>query len=174
LIFLATTTDLRGRMEPPLPENGICVAVGLLPTPYLVPAVSDPGLPGRISEQTRREVARGESHLFYTIMRAASFAASPEGTAKFAEWVATTPQNVTISNVGVIDATGDPDWVRAVGVHLGTSSNQVAFLVLTTYRGHLTITSQTDRHKLTPDLIERFVDGVKERLMVHRPDAVVG
>jgi NRPS condensation-like uncharacterized protein len=169
LIYLATTTDLRSRMEPPLPEDGVCVAVGLLPTPYLVSPHGDPQLGSRISEQTRREVARGESHLFYTIMRAGSFAASPEGLAQFAQWVATTPQNVTISNVGVIDDTGDPPWVRLVGVHLGTSSNQVAFLALTTYRGHLTITSQTDRDKLSPELIERFLAGVKARLMDYRP-----
>ena len=152
LIYLASTTDLRYRMEPPLPEDGVCVAVGLLTTPYRVSAEADPDLGRQISEQTARELARGESHHFYKVIRASSFAASPEGMAQFAEWVASTPQNITISNVGVIDDTDDPGWVRSVGVLLGTSSNQVAFVVLTTYRKTLTFTSQTDRDKLSPEL----------------------
>jgi hypothetical protein len=173
-ICLATPTDLRDRVDPPVPDDSVRCAVGLLSTPYLVENPPDPGLSRRITEQTRKEVARGESHLFYAIVRAGSFAASDDGIARFADWVAATPQNVAVSNVGVIDDRGDPSWVSSIGVSLGSSPNQMAFMLVTTYRGRMVMTVTTDSDKLDPQLTERFLHGVMAQTMAHRVGVEAG
>jgi hypothetical protein len=168
VICLATPTDLRNRVDPPEPDDSIRCAVGLLSTPYPVATPPDPGLGRRITEQTRKEVARGESHLFYAIVRAGLFPANDDGIARFADWVAQTPQNVAVSNVGVVDDQGDPSWVRSVGVSLGCSPNQMSFMLVTTYRGRMVITVTTDSEKLAPEVTERFLHGVMAQTGAHR------
>src|SRR6202034_3332582 len=69
MLCLAIPTDLRQRVVPPLSDEGVFCAVGLLCTPYLVHPTSNPDLGRQVSEQTDREVARGESHLFYRFAR---------------------------------------------------------------------------------------------------------
>ena len=63
-LFLASPTDLRPRVEPPLPADDVMLAIGMLCTPYLVSEESGDTLAGDIGRQITREVARGESHLF--------------------------------------------------------------------------------------------------------------
>jgi hypothetical protein len=154
---------LRQLLTPQLPIDGVFGAVGLLCTPYLVHPSSDPDLGRRVSEQTRREVARGESHLFYRFARAGAFAATDDGIDQFADWMATTPQNIAVSNVGVIDHVGDPAWVRSLTVLLSPSPNQVAFVSVTTYRDRLVMNVMTDRAKLSEDVSEHLVEGIKTR-----------
>jgi hypothetical protein len=163
MLCLATPTDLRERVMPALPGDGVYCAVGLLCTPYLVHPSSNPDLSLRVSEQTHREVTRGESHLFYRLARANAFAANDHGIDTFADWMATTPQNVGLSNIGVVDDTDDPVWVSSISVSLSTSSNQVAFVVVSTYRGRLVMNVVTDRAKLPDDLAERLVEGIEAR-----------
>jgi hypothetical protein len=135
----------------------------------LVHPSSNPDLGRRVSEQTLREVTRGESHLFYRLARANAFAANDHGIGTFADWMATTPQNVGLSNIGVVDDTGDPAWVSSISVSLSTSSNQVAFVVVSTYRDRLVMNVVTDRAKLPDDLAERLVEGIEARTGARRP-----
>ena len=64
-ICLASATDLRHRVEPPLPFDDMQLAIGMVATPYLVSGATHDTLPRDIADQIAREVARGESHLFY-------------------------------------------------------------------------------------------------------------
>ncbi len=142
---LAIPTDLRARVEPPIADDGVVLAIGLLCTPYLVSDETTDTLARDIGEQITREVARGESHLFYRFARAGAFAASDAGIESFSTWVAATPQNIAVSNIGVIDDAGDPPWVRRVTFLLGPAANQVAFVSVTMYRGELVLNVITDR-----------------------------
>jgi hypothetical protein len=169
MLCLATPTDLRQRVVPSLPDDGVFCAVGLLCTPYLVHPSSNPDLGRQVSEQTDREVARGESHLFYRFARASAFAATDDGMDAFADWMSATPQNLALSNVGVIDDRGDPDWVRSCSVVLSTSSNQVTFVVASTYRERLVVNVLTDRAKLADDMAERLVRGIGDRTGARPP-----
>jgi hypothetical protein len=169
MLCLATPTDLRQRVEPPLAGDGVFSAVGLLCTPFLVHPSSNPELGRLVTEQTHREVARGESHLFYRFARTGTFAATDDGIDAFAAWMATTPQNVGVSNVGVIDDAGDPPWVSSISVSLSTSSNQVAFVLVSTYRGRLVLNVVTDGAKLPDDVAQDLVAGIKNRTGARDP-----
>ena len=163
-ICLASATDLRPRAEPPLPFDDMQLAIGMLCTPYLVSAETRQDLPQKIAEQIRREVERGESHLFYRFARTATYPPTDEGLAAFAKWVDSTPQNVTVSSTGVQDDTGDPPWVERISATMLPGPNQIAFVPVTTYRGEMVLNISTDVAKLSPALVDRFVEGLMTRL----------
>jgi hypothetical protein len=162
-LALATPTDLRARAEPPLADDEVSMATGLLCTPYI--AVAElPELARRISAQTHREFARGESHLFYRLARAGSFAATDGGLDQFASWLDAAPQNIGVSNVGVVESGGDPAWVRSLSLTLSPSANQLAFVALTTYRDRMTMLVTTDEEKLPRHVADAFVTGLARRV----------
>jgi hypothetical protein len=163
MLAVASPTDLRSRVDPPLPPGEVMLATGLLCTPYAVGG-DDPHLARRISVQTHRELARGESHLFYRLARAGSYAATEAGVDEFARWLGDAPSNIAVSNLGVVESDGDPAWVRTLNVSLSPSPNQLAFVVLTTYRGLLTILVTTDEEKLSRRLADAFVAGLALRV----------
>jgi hypothetical protein len=150
-------------VAPPLSDDEVMLAVGLLCTPYRVSEDAGVTLARAISEQTRREVARGESHLFYRFARAGAYAATDEEIASFACSIAASPQNAAVSNLGVVAERGDPPWVRSLSFALGPSPNQVAFVAATTYRGALVLQVVTDGARLADGPAEQLVRGIEER-----------
>jgi len=136
----------------------------MVATPYLVSEETHDALPGAIADQIAREVARGESHLFYRFARTATYPPTDEGLAAFAKWVDSTPQNVTISSVGRMDDTGDPPWLRRITATMVPGPNQVSFTAAMTYRGEMVLMVSTDVAKLAPAKADRFVHGLMARL----------
>jgi Phthiocerol/phthiodiolone dimycocerosyl transferase C-terminus len=163
-VCLASATDLRPRVEPPLPFDDMQLAIGMVATPYLVSAATHDTLARDIGEQIAREVARGESHLFYRFARTGTYPPTDEGLVAFAKWVDSTPQNVTISSLGRVDDTGDPPWLRRVGAAMVPGPNQISFTAATTYRGEMFLNVSTDIAKLPPAQADRFVSGLVARL----------
>jgi hypothetical protein len=166
-ITLASATDLRPRVDPPLPHDDMQLAVGLVATPYLVSSEARATLARDIGEQIRREVERGESHLFYRFARTAAYPPTADGVEAFAKWVDSTPQNVTLSSTGVQDDTGDPPWAHSITATMIPGPNQLAFTAVTTYRGKMILNVSTDVAKLPPELADRFVEGIVTRLGGH-------
>ena len=163
-ICLTSATDLRPRVDPPLPHDDMQLAIGLVCTPYLVSAETSDTLARDIGDQIRREVERGESHLFYRFARTAAYPPTEEGVASFMKWVDSTPQNVTLSSTGLQDDTGDPSWVHSITATMLPGPNQLSFTSVTTYRGEMILNVSTDVAKLSPALVDRMVEGVRARL----------
>ena len=166
LLYLATPTDLRQRVEPPIPGDAVTLAIGLLCTPYLTSAGHSSDLARQITEQTHRELDRGESHLFYRFARAGSFPATDDGVTAFAATIDEAPPNIAVSNLGVVAHEGDPEWVRSLSFSLSTTSNQLAFVAATTYRGQMTLNIATDQTKLSVQVADRLTQGIRERLFL--------
>jgi hypothetical protein len=162
-LAVASPTDLRVPVEPPSSDDEVAMATGLLCTPYTVDA-DIPELARRISAQTHREFARGESHLFYRLARAGSFAATESGLNEFASWLGAAAPNIGISNVGVVESGSDPAWMRSLSLALSPSANQLAFVGLTTYRERLTMLVTTDEQKLPRAVADAFVTGLARRV----------
>lgn len=171
LLVLATPTDLRQRVEPPIEGDAVRLAIGLLTTPYAVRGGDhDVGLAREVSEQTSHELDRGESHLFYRIARAAGYAPTDEGLNAFAAAIDAAPQNLGLSNLGVVPSNDDPRWLRSLSFALSTSPNQVAFIAVTTYGDRLVLNIATDGARLTADITDKLVDGICRRIGAIRDD----
>ncbi len=164
VLFLASPTDLRPRVEPPLPADDVMLAIGMLCTPYLVSEANRDTLAGDIGRQITREVARGESHLFYRFARIGAYPATDAGIESFRTSVAESPQNVTLSNLGKVGDAGDPGWVASLSALMVPGPNQVAFACATTYRGRIVLHVSTDAAKLPSAFADRLVSGFAERL----------
>ena len=102
--------------------------------------------------------------MFYRLARPGSFAATEAGLDQFASWLDAAPANIGISNPGVVGSAGDPAWVRSLSLMLSPSANQLAFVVLTTYRERLTVQITTDDEKLPKPVRDAFVAGLARRL----------
>jgi hypothetical protein len=83
---------------------------------------------------------------------------------QFASWLSAAPMNIGVSNPGVVASEHDPPWLRSLSLALGPSSNQLAFVVLTTYRDHLTVLVTTDDDKLPRPVADAFVAGLARRI----------
>ena len=79
-------------------------------------------------------------------------------------WFATTPQNIGVSNLGVVDDAGDPAWGAQVSATLGASPNQVVFITVTTSREKLILNVTTDRARMPSDVLEQFLRGFGDRI----------
>ncbi|HSZ35486.1 MAG TPA: hypothetical protein VK773_00225 [Acidimicrobiales bacterium] len=163
MLCLASATDLRPRVEPPLPPDEVAVAIGMLCTPYLVSASTQDSLGRTITDQIVREVERGESHLFYRFARVASYPPTEAGLESFGQWIDGSPQNITVSSLGRIDDEGDPPWLRRLSASMFPGSNQLCFTATTTYRGELVFNISTDAAKMSPETIDFFVAGIAAR-----------
>jgi hypothetical protein len=162
-LCLASATDLRPRVEPPLALDDAQIAIGMLCTPYMVSEATRDTLARTIGEQILREVGRGESHLFYRVARIGTYAPTEAGLAAFAKWVDATPQNITVSSLGIIDDAGAPPWLRRLTTTMPAGSNQLAFVTSATYRGELVINVSTDSAKLPEEVADRFVAEIAAR-----------
>jgi hypothetical protein len=109
-------------------------------------------------------LARGESHLFYRLAHAGSFAATETGLDQFASWLGAVPANIAVSNLGMVRRDSDPVWVRSLSAALSPSANQLAFVSLTTYRDRLTMLVTTDEEKLPRAVADAFVTGLARRV----------
>ena len=160
-LTLTTPAELRSNAEPPIDRFYFGLVMGVLSSPYLVRPGDNPDLAQRISEHTRREVQRGEAHLFYRFARASAYSVDDSGIKAFEEWFQnSTPDSIPVSNMGRIDDTGDPEFVTSLTVLLSASSNQLAFTSVTTYRGELVININTDDGKLDAEHRDCFVRGI--------------
>lgn len=162
-VTLVTPTDLRGRLASPPARDEVQLATGLLATPFQVGASPDE-LASTVSAQVHRELDRGESHLFYRIVRAASFPATDDGVEAFAAWMSGVPQALAMSNLGVVADGEDPPWLASLNFALASSPNQVAFAAATTYRGQLVLELASDREALAPEFADRLADELAARL----------
>jgi hypothetical protein len=170
VVSLATPTDLRARASVPTPPDELVLAIGLLSSPYPITPGDGAALATRITTQLQREVDRGDSHLFYRLARAGAFHTDADGLAAFESWLATTPHNVAVSNIGLIDHTDDPEWLTSIAALLSTGPNQLGFVVLSTYRGQLSVYVLVDEAKLPQGHRERLIAGIVTRTSAIRLD----
>jgi hypothetical protein len=176
-LYLATPVDLSQRVEPPLSVDTVVCAVGMLCTPYRVstpgdpdpdhPGPADPALARTTTEQFRRELDRGESHLFFRFARIASFPATDDGIRSFADQIDHSPQNLMFTNIGNLDDADDPPWVRLICATMAPQSNQIALMTSCTYRGQYLISISTDRAKLSDAAAAKFVAELAARTGTH-------
>ena len=167
-LLLGSATDLRARVEPPLPADEVTNAMGMLCSPHLVTPDENDTLGRAIAEQIDREVARGESHLFYRFARAGTYAGTDAGIESFARAVDASPHNITVSNLGRLSDEGLPAWARQLSTTMGPGSNQLAFVTAMSFRGALVVNVATDLAKLEPDLAEQLVSGIAARTGARR------
>jgi hypothetical protein len=151
-VALLTPVDLRPQLVGVSPSQ-LGLYISMLTTAH---AVSSPGAEtaAQASAELRRRVARGDGELTFLLTRPVAIE----------QEIAAAPQSIVVSNLGVVDAAADPDWVRSLAFTFGASPNQVAFLGFATYRDRVHVAVSVDRAKLAQDAEERFMQALSRIL----------
>jgi hypothetical protein len=152
---LAAPADLG--TPPGDPNQAPAMAIAVLAHPFEVAVDDRWTLAGRVKAAVVEALARGEGDLFFHLARLENVTDLATGRDRVAAALSAGPPSVVVSNMGVVDAGSDPEWLRSLHGQLVAAPNQVVFLALTSYRGRLMHTFATDDNRVAPDQREALV-----------------
>lgn len=158
-LSLLSPVDLRRYFPDTREEDAVGMYTSMLTATYPVSDGPIEELSRDVASRAVMQLERGEGELFYALARCDRVPLSPGDSAWAARSLAAAPATVAVSNVGVIDDTGDPDWVSALSATLAPTSNQLVFVAATTYRGRVTINISLDAASMSSrnaDAFSRF------------------
>lgn len=165
---LTTTADMRSRQDPPVTDGYDGMYAALVSAPFAVGGERPfEDLSSAVAERMRTGIERGEGSLF---LHAASMGLGPDddkATERVRQQLLAAPQTVMMSNVGVIDDTGDPEWVDFVTCMMVATPNQAWFIAALTYRGRLRLAISLDEAAV-PVTADEVLDAVVSELRFDR------
>lgn len=155
---LAAPADLGA--PPSDPALAQAMAIAVLSRPFRV-GTADPAdrwaLAADVKAGVVEALGRGEGDLFFHLTRLDAVSELAVGRDRIAAALAAGPPCVVVSNMGVVDAGSDPEWLRSLHGQLVAAPNQVVFLALTFYKGRLMHTFATDDNRVAPEQREALV-----------------
>ncbi len=165
-LFLTCPVDLRAHLEPPQPANPIGFYTSLLSASLALDADTDFwDLARRVVTQTRRQIARGEGHLFYNLYGLDGGTISPDRMARFGKAVLSSWQNTMVSNIGAVASVDSDPAVEAISFALCPVPYQVLFNAVSTYKDRLILNVGYDAGKLQPETAHTLTSAIQELLL---------
>lgn len=170
-LFLSCPVDLRIHLEPPQPATPIGFYTSLISASLALDADTDFwDLARRVVTQTRRQIARGEGHLFYNLYGLDGGTISPDRMARFGKAVLSSWQNTMVSNIGVVVSVDSDPAVEAISFALCPMPYQVLFNAVSTYKGQLILNVGYDAGKLQPETAHTLTTAIQELLLAAAAD----
>jgi NRPS condensation-like uncharacterized protein len=165
-LSLGSPADMRAHLARPVGSEGLGMFATLLFGTYRLSPEADFWETAReASGDLRRQLARGDGHLLYTLMQPQAFAPSEQGIAAFAGVALASPHTSMISNIGVVEEMDSPVPVRLVSFALCPVPYQLAFTAVSTYGGRLVINVATDAAKFAPARAAQFIAWLRNSLV---------
>lgn len=165
-LFLSCPVDLRVHLEPPQPATPIGFYTSLLSASLALDTNTDFwDLARRVVAQTRRQIARGEGHLFYNLYGLDGGTISPDRMARFGKAVLSSWQNTMVSNIGVVASVDSDPAVEAISFALCPMPYQVLFNAVSTYKDRLILNVGYDAGKLQPETAHSLTAAMQELLL---------
>ncbi|UUW90055.1 phthiocerol/phthiodiolone dimycocerosyl transferase family protein [Pimelobacter simplex] len=152
---LAAPADLGA--PPSDPALAQAMAIAVLSRPFRVEVADRWALAAEVKAGIVEALGRGEGDLFFHLTRLDAVSELAVGRDRIAAALAAGPPCVVVSNMGVVDAGTDPEWLRSLHGQLVAAPNQVVFLALTFYKGRLMHTFATDDNRVAPEQREALV-----------------
>ena len=164
-LLLSHPVDLRSRLARAVPPDYLGLYVSVLASPHRVDAGSDFWTLAReIAGDLRAQLARGEAHLFYALQNLDEVPPGEAGVAWFGKRLRSMLPNVSLSNIGPVEALGGGDRIRSLSFALCPMPFQLAFCAACTYAGRLLINLTYDARKLPPRDAARMTADLRARL----------
>lgn len=158
---LTTPADLRAHLSRPLDEETPLLCATLITGAYrLEPATDFWALARSVSSDLKRQMQRGDGHLFYGLFPPlAEFPATPDGIAAFLRGLENAPQVSLVSNVGRV---GPPPAlgrlrIAAMSFALCPMSNHLLFNAVSTFDEQLTLNVNFDAARLPTEQAETII-----------------
>ena len=132
------------------PRRPTASAIGVVGHRYRVRASEQWPLARDIAATVQQALERGEGELFFHLARLESIGDLEKGAQAVDAAIRSASPAVSVTNIGVLDASDDPPWVLAMWGNLAATPNQVISFSTTGYRGRLCSTMWTDDLRVTP------------------------
>lgn len=164
--FLSCPVDMRPHLEPVQPVSPTGLFVSLISATFLVSTrtyVWD--LAREVIVQTRRQIARGEGHLFFNMYGLDGTPVLPDRLASFRQKALASLPNTMVSNVGAIATVVDDPAVESISFALCPMPYQTLFTAASSYQGQLILNVGFDAARLTEANAELLAQGMKDVLL---------
>lgn len=146
------------------PRRPTASAVGVLSHRYRLRAGEQWPLARDIAATVERALGRGEGELFFQLARLDAVTDLEAGATAVRTAIEGAPPAVSVTNMGLLDATGDPEWVLAMWGNLAATPNQVISFSTVGYRGQLCSTLWTDDARVSPARADELAAGFRKAL----------
>lgn len=170
---LTTPADLRAYLREPLDDASPLLCATLVTSVYrLEPDGDFWGLARTVSSDLKRQLQRGDGHLFFTLFPPLTeFPATPEGIAAFARMMENAPQVSMASNVGRLAPLTaiTPFQVEALSFALCPMPSHLLFTAVSTFNGRMTLNVNFDAARLPPERAIPIIADL-EAALVHGAD----
>jgi len=165
-LFLSCPVDMRPHLSPEQPTAPTGLYIALIYASYEVDrATALWNLAGEVTSYTRQQLARGDGHAFFTLYGLDRVLAEPEGMTRFTKMVLSTPQGLSVSNVGRVPSVESDPEVDAISFVLCPMPYQSVFSSISTYADRLIINTVYDAGKLADETAQALTNGVHELLL---------
>lgn len=138
--------------------------VGVIGHRYRVSADEQWQLARDVASTVREAVDRGEGELFFELSRLEGVSDLAKGVEMVRAAIDAAPPAVSVTNMGLLDASGDPPWVETIAGNLPPTPNQVISFSTMGYRGQLCSTLWTDDLRIAPEHAVQLASGFRQAL----------
>jgi len=164
-LFLSFPVDMRSLVEPAQPITPVALYASLISAAFAVDAGTDFWVLARdVIAQARRQMDRGEGHIFFQLYGLDGAPVKPDRLEQFTKIILSTWQNTMVSNVGDIPAIDSDPAVDAISFALCPMPYQTLFTSVSTYRGRLLLNIGYDAGKVPDADAAKVAAGVHDAL----------
>lgn len=164
-LFLSFPVDMRALVEPTQPIAPVALYASLISAAFAVDTNTDFwALAREVVTQTRRQLERGEGHIFFQLYGLDGTPVMPDRMEPFARLLLSTWQNTMVSNVGNVEAIDSEPEVDAISFALCPMPYQTLFTSVSTYRGRLLLNIGYDAGKVSDAIAAKVAAGVRTAL----------
>lgn len=146
------------------PRRPTAMAVGVLSHRYRMRAGDQWELARDIAATVEQALGRGEGELFFHLARLDAVRDLAVGAKMVGTAIEGAPPAVSVTNMGLLDASADPPWVVAMWGNLAATPNQLISFSTVGYRGRLCCTLWTDDVRVAPDVTAQLASGFVDAL----------
>jgi hypothetical protein len=162
---LSCPVDMRPHLEPAPAASPTGLYVSIVSSTFSVnTSTGFWDLARDVITQTRRQLARGEGHLFFNMFGLDGTPVMPERVAPFHQKVLASLPNTMVSNVGAVAPVTEDPAVTAISFALCPMPYQTLFTAASTYQGQLVLNVGYDAARLSDADAQKLAQGINNRL----------
>ncbi len=151
-LFLSCPVDMRPLLEPVQPVAPTALCVSLISAAYALDSTTDLWTLAReVMTQTRKQLARGDGHLFFNMYGLDGAPVGPDRIARFGKNILSTWQNTMVSNIGTVATIDSDPAVEAISFALCPMPYQTLFNAASTYKGSLMLNLGYDAARVSEE-----------------------
>jgi NRPS condensation-like uncharacterized protein len=164
-LLLSCPVDMRPLLEPAQPVAPTALCMSLISAAFVLDSSTDFWVLARdVIAQTRKQLARGEGHIFFTMYGLDGAPVGPDRMARFSKIILSTWQNTMVSNIGKVAAIDSDPAVEAVSFALCPMPYQTLFNAVSTYKDRLMLNLGYDAGKVAEETATELAAGMRDAL----------